>query len=193
MRYKFNENKDMGEVCMKNREKTIWITRTAAFIALLVVLQAVTAPLGNTIVTGTLVNAVLIVSVMTGGVMAGALVGGVSPFMAKLVGIGPLWSLIPFIALGNITLILVWHFVGNGQGRNRLLPEAAAVLAGAGAKFLVLYLGIVRLAVPVLLKLPQPQASVVSAMFSVPQLITALLGGVAALPVLGALRKAHIR
>ena len=29
---------------MNQREKTIWITRTAAFLALLVVLQAATAP-----------------------------------------------------------------------------------------------------------------------------------------------------
>ncbi len=49
---------------MNNREKTLWITRTAVFLALLVVMQAVTAPLGNTIVTGTLVNALLAVSVI---------------------------------------------------------------------------------------------------------------------------------
>ena len=50
---------------MSNREKTLWMTRTGAFIALLVVLQAATAPLGNTLVTGTLVNGLLAVSVMT--------------------------------------------------------------------------------------------------------------------------------
>ncbi len=176
---------------MKYREKTIWMTRTAAFIALVIVLQAVTAPLGNTLVTGTLVNAVLIVAVMTGGLLSGAGVGAVSPVMAKLVGIGPLWSLIPFIALGNMTLVLVWHLVGNGPWGRRFFPGAAAVLAGAGAKFLVLYIGIVRLAVPILLKLPQPQAAVVSGMFSVPQLITALLGGALALPVLGVLRRSR--
>ena len=37
-----------------NKGKTLWITRTAVFIALLVVLQAATASLGNTIITGLL-------------------------------------------------------------------------------------------------------------------------------------------
>ena len=51
---------------MNNRKKILWITRTAAFVALLVVVQGATAALGNTIVTGTLVNALLISAVMTG-------------------------------------------------------------------------------------------------------------------------------
>ena len=175
---------------MNNREKTLWITRTAVFLALLVVMQAVTAPLGNTIVTGTLVNALLAVSVMTCGVMSGATVAVVSPILAKLVGIGPLWALIPFIALGNIVFVLAWHFLGRRTGRNPYASGATAVAAAAAAKFLVLYLGIVRVAVPVLLGLPEPQASVVSHMFSLPQLVTALLGGLVALPVVRVLRKA---
>lgn len=175
---------------MNNREKTLWITRTAVFLALLVVIQAVTAPLGNTIVTGTLVNALLAVSVMTCGVMSGATVAVVSPILAKLVGIGPLWALIPFIALGNIVFVLAWHFLGRRTGGNSYASGATAVAAAAAAKFLVLYLGIVRVAVPVLLGLPEPQASVVSHMFSLPQLVTALLGGLVALPVVRVLRKA---
>ena len=34
------------------KERTLWITRTAVFIALLVVLQAATGALGSTIITG---------------------------------------------------------------------------------------------------------------------------------------------
>ncbi len=178
---------------MNNREKTLWITRTGIFVALLVVMQAVTAPLGNTIVTGTLVNALLAVSVMTCGVMSGATVAVVSPIMAKLVGIGPLWGIIPFIALGNIVLVLVWHFLGSRSQGNPYAAGLFAAGAAAVAKFLVLYLGIVRVAVPLLLRLPEPQASVVSHMFSLPQLVTALLGGLTALPVVRALRRAFLK
>lgn len=178
---------------MNNREKTLWITRTAVFIALLIVVQAVTAPLGNTLVTGTLVNALLIVSVMTCGAMSGATVAVVSPIMAKMVGIGPLWGLIPFIALGNIVLVLVWHFLGNRHMGTWYASGTAALAAAALAKFLTLYVGITRVAVPVLLRLPEPQASVVSGMFSLPQLITALLGGVVALPVIHAVRRAFLK
>lgn len=177
---------------MSYREKTLWITRTAVFVALLVVIQAVTAPLGNTIITGTLVNALLVISVMTCSVMSGATVAVISPVMAKLVGIGPLWGLIPFIALGNIVLVLVWHFLGNRDMGNRYTSGAIAVAAGAFAKFAVLYVVITKVAVPLLLKLPEPQASVISGMFSVPQLITALLGGAVALPVIYAVRRAFL-
>lgn len=169
--------------------KTFLITRTAAFIALLVVLQAATAPLGNTILTGTLVNALLIVSVRLCGIWSGGFVAILSPVMAKMVGIGPLWSLIPFIALGNMTFVLAWHFPWKGLPGPGYLKEILSLIAAASAKFAVLYLGIVRLAVPLVLKLPQPQAAVVSGMFSLPQLVTALLGGAVALPILGALKK----
>ena len=178
---------------MNNREKTLWITRTAVFIALLVVVQAVTAPLGNTIITGTLVNALLIISVMTCSVMSGATVAVISPIMAKLVGIGPLWGLIPFIALGKIVLVLVWHFMGNRDMGKWYASGTAVLVAAALAKFLTLYLGITKAAVPLLLRLPEPQASVISGMFSLPQLITALLGGVAALPVIHAVRRAFLK
>ena len=144
-------------------------------------------------VTGTLVNALLIVSVMTCGAMSGATVAVVSPIMAKMVGIGPLWGLIPFIALGNIVLVLVWHFLGNRHMGTWYASGTAALAAAALAKFLTLYVGITRVAVPLLLRLPEPQASVVSGMFSVPQLITALLGGVVALPAIHAVRRAFLK
>ena len=172
----------------ENMKKTAQITSTGALTALLVVLQAATAPLGNTLITGTLVNALLIVSVRSCGLWPGVFVSVLSPVMAKLVGIGPLWSLIPFIALGNTTLVLVWHFAGKGLRNRKYLAAVIPLAAGALAKAAVLYLGIVRLAVP-LLRLPQPQAAAISAMFSLPQLITALLGGILALPVCAVLKK----
>ena len=91
---------------LNNKRNILWITRTAIFIALLIVLQAATAPLGNIIVTGTIVNLLLIVSVMSCGLASGLTVAAISPVMAKFLGIGPLWSLIPFIAAGNAALVL---------------------------------------------------------------------------------------
>ena len=172
----------------KNMEKTAQIPFTGALTALLVVLQAATAPMGNTLVTGTLVNALLIVTVRSCGLWPGVFVSVLSPVMAKLVGIGPLWSLIPFIALGNTTLVLVWHFPGKALLGRKKLAAAISLTAGALAKAAVLYLGIVKLAVP-MLELPQPQAAVISGMFSLPQLITALLGGIVALPICALLKK----
>lgn len=167
------------------KERTLWITRTAVFIALLVILQVATGALGSTIITG-----LLIVSVMTCGMISGLCVAAISPVVAKLIGIGPLWSLIPFIMAGNITLILIWHFIGNRHWGHKYTASMIALATAAAAKFLVLYIGIVQIAVPLFLRLPEPQAAVISNMFAIPQMLTALLGGGVALLVLSSLRKA---
>ncbi|WP_343208430.1 ECF transporter S component [Anaerolentibacter hominis] len=173
---------------MKNT--ALWVTRTGVFIALLIVLQAVTTPLGTTLVTGSFVNMMLILSVMLCGFSSGAAVGLVSPVLAKCLGIGPFWSLIPFILAGNLTLIVIWYILGRKKGQGRFTWCLIACLTAAAAKFLVLYLGIVKIAVPLILELPQGQAAAVSGLFSVPQLITALAGGALAILLLPSLRKA---
>ncbi len=175
---------------LNNKEKILWITHTAIFIALLIVLQAATAVLGNIIITGTIVNLLLIVSVMTCGLSSGITVAVISPIMAKLLGIGPLWVLIPFIAAGNIVLILLWHFIGKHNRGHKYVAYITALIVAAMAKFSVLYIGIVQIAVPFFLGLPEPQASVISKMFSIPQIITALAGGIIATMILPSLKKA---
>ena len=139
---------------------------------------------------GSVVNMLLVVSVMTCGMMSGLCVAVISPTMAKLIGIGPLWSLIPFIVVGNITFVLIWYFIGNRHWGQKYTSLIIALAVAAAAKFLALYIGIVQIAVPLLLKLPEPQAAVISSMFSIPQLITALLGGGMALLILTPLKRA---
>jgi hypothetical protein len=173
------------------RPKLLWITRTGVFIAMLIAWQAVTAPLKNTLLTGSVVNLLLILSVLLCGVSSGVAVAALSPVMAKLLQIGPLWSLIPLIALGNIVFVLLWRFIATRQR-----PEAqttrhlTAAIVAALAKFATLYCLIVRLAVPLWLQLPEPQAQMISATFSVPQLFTASIGGAAACLVLPFLTRA---
>ena len=175
---------------MNNKTRILWITRTAVFTALIIVLQAVTAALGNTLLTGSIVNLLLIVTVMTSGYASGLTVALISPVVAKLVGIGPLWELIPFISIGNITLVSIWRFLGNKKNWKPAVTYIITLACAAVAKFLVLYAGIVLFAVPILLKLPDPQAGVVSSMFSFPQLFTALIGGGIASVILPTLKKA---
>lgn len=175
---------------MTQISETNWITRTAALLALLVGLQAATSAFGNTILTGTVVNLTLILAVMACGIKAGLSVALLSPIAAKLIGIGPLWSLLPFIAAGNLVLVLIWHVVGNQSWK---YAHIAALILAATAKFLVLFIGIVQFAVPLLLKLPEPQGTIISNLFSLPQLVTALLGGAAALFILPLLRRALMK
>ncbi|MDR3277522.1 MAG: hypothetical protein LBT12_02010 [Oscillospiraceae bacterium] len=157
----------------------VWrLAAAGILLALLVAWQAATAPIGITILTGSGVNLILAVAAIAVGARYGALISLISPVAAKLVGIGPLWEIIPFIALGNIVLVLIWHFLGKGSRSYARLGLTAVV--AAAVKFAVLYLGIVRIMIPLVLELPEKQTGVISATFSVPQLITALIGGVLA-------------
>jgi len=133
-------------------------------------------------VTGPLVNALLLVTAMRLGAGQAIVVGMITPLGAALRGVLPLSLvvMIPFIALGNATLVGV--FVGLRQ-RNEWL----ALGLGAVAKFALLYAAVTVLVVnplylsvaganqPVLL----PQAMI--NMMRWPQLATALTGGVLAL------------
>ena len=172
---------------MKNKS-VLWITTTAVFVALLIGVQFATAPLSQ-FVTGPLVNLILIISVMTCGFASGLTVAFISPVFAKLLGIGPLWPIIPFIMAGNIVLILVWHTIGKMKFANKYVVRIVALIAAAVCKFAVLYIGIVQVAIPLFLNLPDAQRAVISGMFSFPQLITALIGGVLATAILPVLEK----
>ena len=153
-------------------------------------LQTVTAPLGNSLVTGSVVNLMLIISVMTCGLTSGLSVAVVSPIMAKFIGIGLLWSLIPFIAAGNVVLVLLWHFIGNQDMGRKYASYIVSLVCAAIIKFLVLYIGIVQIAVPMFLGLSEQQAAVISNMFSISQFFTTLIGGIFAILLLPRLRKA---
>jgi uncharacterized membrane protein len=171
-------------------KRILWITRAGILVALLVILQAATIPLGNNIVTGIIVNMMLIISVMTCGLTAGLAVGAVSPVLPTLLGFGPTWPLIPFIAAGNMVLVLLWHIIGNRNIGKKYTAQIIAAPIAAIAKFTVLYSGIVRIAVPYILNLPEQQAKVMSYLFSYPQIITATAGGVCAAILLPILKKA---
>jgi len=173
---------------MFKHEKVLWITRTAFLIGLTVVSQAMTLQLGNQIITGSIVNLMLIIAVMTCGLTTGLTVSVFTPVLPTLLGFGPMWPVVPFIAAGNMALVTVWHFIGNRNIVNAYISYGIAAAAAAAAKFTVLYLGIVQIAVPYILGLPAGNA--LSVMFSYPQLITAGLGGACAAVLLPLLLKA---
>ena len=148
-----------------------------------------TAQFGQ-IITGSLVNLILIVSVMTCGLSVGLSVALVSPVAAKLLSIGPLWSIIPFILIGNATLVVLWHYIGRIRRLNHVTAYIIALITAAAAKFTVLYIGIVKIAIPFLLNLQDKQAAAVSSIFSLPQLLTASIGGIVAVIILPLIHKA---
>lgn len=166
-------------------KKTLFITRTAAMLALLIVLQAATKNLGQ-FVTGSCVNAVLTAATLLGGFASGLIVAVVSPFLAFLLGIGPkLIEVVPAIAIGNLALVLIlWAIKGDGA-----LNRALKWLAASVGKFLVLYLLVIQLLCRVM-TLPEKMTATFSTMFSWPQLVTALIGSGIMLLILPILQKA---
>lgn len=157
-------------------KKTLWVCRTAVMIAVLVALQFATKAMGQ-FVTGSCVNMVLVVATLCGGFWCGFATALVSPFLAYLLGIGPaLIQLVPAIALGNISLVAIYALIYKKVADKVWLRDVLAVVLAAAVKLAVLFLLIVKILIP-LLALPDKQAAMMSAMFSWPQLVTALIGG----------------
>ena len=170
---------------MKN-SKSLWICRTALMTALLLVLQLVTKPMGQ-LVTGSCVNAVLAVAALIGGLSSGLCVAVLSPFFAFLLGIGPqFFPLTPAIAAGNSALVvLLWLICRDSFSLPRRILGWLCASAG---KFALLYILIVKL-ICSFMPLADKQIATFSAMFSWPQLITALTGSALALIIVPRIKK----
>lgn len=172
---------------MENKKlSTAWITKTAVGIALVVVAQligkmipAIAVIFGpfsvSQLITGTLVNFILVMMVLTVGVSSGITVGILSSILATLIGVGPIFPIItPFIAIGNAVLVVCYYFIYKEESTVRF---CTAILGAAIAKCAFL-----SVTVPFILNyipdMKEPQAKMLTIMFSWPQGITALCGGI---------------
>lgn len=152
-----------------------WLSRTAILLAIALVFQMGGFP---QFITGPLINAVLYLAAMIVGWQGGMLIGILTPVIASIRGIlpPPLTPLIPFIALGNSILVILFFWL---QSKNKI----AGIIIASCVKFLLL-VGAVKLVVQV----PPPIAQ----MMSLPQLITALAGGAIALVLAHFFKKTNI-
>lgn len=174
------------------KKRILWITETAAMLALLVVLQALTKPLGQ-LVTGSCVNTVLAVTVLFCGLGSGITVALISPVCAYLLGIAPQVLTVPVIMLGNAAFVAVLRLVSGKQ----IWKNVLAWLAAALCKFTLLYAlvkyGICGILAEGLLAqglLKTPMLTALPATFGAMQLVTALIGGGLALLLVPVLKKA---
>lgn len=167
--------------------KIKWITRGAAAIALIVTVQLATKSLGQQLITGSLVNLVLALSTLLFGWSVGAAAAVVSPFVAFLLGINAQIVVVPAIAVGNVTYVLVIallakllksvRFSGK-QKVSEFIRHLIAVIAGALCKFGIQYLLIVEWIAPAFL--PAKAQAVMVVNFGIIQFFTACIGGVLA-------------
>lgn len=176
------------------KDKILWITRTGMLAALLIALQWLTAgtsAFAGQYITGSCVNAVLAVAALAAGLWSGVVVAILSPFCAFLLGIGPqLIQIVPAIALGNLVFVLAMHFF-VGTKPKPVLNQAVGLALSAVAKFAMLYIAVVKVFIPVMgPALKEKQIATFTAMFSYPQMITALIGGALALLIVPVIRKA---
>ena len=182
-----------------------WITETAVMLALLICLQWVGSfvpdQMTKQLITGSLVNCVLAVTVLVAGMGSGITVALISPVCAFLFGIAPNFVTVLPIMVGNVCYVVLLWLIAR-KGRRFTWRQPVALVSAASVKFGVLYLLVVQvicgvasnallgkkvgdtivLAPPMLQKLP--------AMFTWPQLFTALIGGTVALLIVPVLRKA---
>ena len=173
------------------KKTTLWVARTAVLLAVLLVLQVVTKPLGQ-FVTGSCVNLVLAVAALCGGLWCGVVVAALSPFFAFLLQIAPMpILLVPGVACGNLVLVLVLYFAAyrlvGGAGKTAL--RYAAAVGAAAAKFVTLWLVVTKLLIP-LAGLPEQKAAAMTATFTWPQLVTALIGGLVGVSIAPVIRRA---
>jgi len=170
------------------KERIQFITRTALLLALTLVFQ-MTRPLFPpnlaSFAVGSLVNASLLVSVGMVGLWGGLIISIIAPIVAFFQQqIKFIW-MVPIVAVGNA--IIVWLFA-----LVRKRKEWLALLIGAVAKFLFLWIAMVQLAIP-LSGLKGPAAQVMSLSFSWPQLVTGIIGGIIAISVLRVLERTFRR
>lgn len=181
------------------------ITETAVMLALLICLQWVgsfiPAPAVKQIVTGSFVNCVLAVTVLFVGLWGGTAVALISPICAYLLGIAPNFITVLPIMLGNFSFVLLLHVL-LGKSLKPVWKQPVAVAVAAVVKFGILYGLVVELIcgsasslflgkkIGNTILLAPKMLTMLPAMFTWPQLITALIGGSLALLILPTLKKA---
>ncbi|OQY40686.1 ECF transporter S component [Candidatus Atribacteria bacterium 4572_76] len=140
------------------------ITRTGILLAVALVVQMGGFPQP---ITGPLINTVLYLAALLVGSWGGIIIGVCTPVIAFMRGIlpAPLGPMIPFIALGNGVLVIVFSLL---KGKNKIFGIIIASLA----KYLILFT-----AVSFIVDVPDKIAQIMS----LPQLFTALSGGVIAM------------
>lgn len=155
------------------------ITRTALMLALTIVFQVIGRyiPLGpnSNFIVGPLVNACLLITASLVGIFGASFIAIAAPFGALLTGATVPLPFVPFVALGNLVLVVAFYFICKKN-------FTVGVITAAVVKFLTLYASIIVFTN--MAKIPAKKASAMIFTFGWPQLVTALTGGVIAFIVI---------
>lgn len=146
--------------------------KTFAYFSLLFLSIFLPSIIHQQAITGPLVNAILLIATMVLGSSAALTIGLIPSVVALSRGLLPLAlaPIVPFIMLSNAVYVMIFSGV---EKKN----FTTAVIVASVSKFALLYFVSQYLLTALL---PQKFLSNASAMFSWPQLITALTGGLIA-------------
>jgi hypothetical protein len=167
--------------------KVHFLTRTALLLAVAIAFQLFgkLIPYNNFIV-GPVVNAVLLVATAAAGFWSGTAISVIAPLVSAFTNKAPIAPLViafsPFIIIGNIIIVLAFYLLTKRKSGNALTGQVLGVVAGSVLKFGFLY-GAITVFTSLVDMKPQ-QAAALTSLFSWPQLITAVIGGVIAIIVL---------
>lgn len=182
-----------------NNKKTItWVAEAGLLLALLVVVQLLSfavpksVPLVSQLFTGSLVNLVLIVGAGSVGFSGTAIAAILSPVLALIFGQLAFPQMVPVVAIGNLVIVaVIWAFFRNNGKLSKGSAfglNIAGIAVGAVAKTAFLWAATSLLIVPIFFVGKAAIGQKLAMMFSWPQLVTAIIGGILALIVLPPIR-----
>jgi hypothetical protein len=156
--------------------KTLFITRLVVLLAITLAIGLIGLPQP---ITGPFINFMLILTTMMISAPAGLIMGCITPLLALLRGQlpAPLAAMVPFIILANLLFVLCFALLKTGNvltAAHYYLRNGLAIFAAAALKFVVLFAS-ARFIFPLLLGKTIPEKLI--SILTLPQLITALLGG----------------
>lgn len=163
------------EIFMNTNSKNL--IRASMLLAFAVVFQILgrNIPQVNQLLVGPVVNSVLIIAACMCGLGLAIAVGSLTPIIALAVGQlpGAFAPFIPFIIIGNAIFIIVFYFIKSYGNMGKYAGIAFAALIKAG----FLFLSASKLIHILNLSIPPKLAAKLVIMMGIPQLVTAIIGG----------------
>lgn len=154
------------------------LVRSGLFLAIAIVFQLLgkALPQISQFLVGPIVNAVLILTVLVCGVWYGIALGVLTPVLAWLLGqlAAPFGPFVPFIIIGNAIFVIIFYLF-----RNQKYGQLIGIVLGAFFKFLFLFVS-AKFIAKTLSLVPAKMLSKLAFAMGLPQLITALIGGLIA-------------
>lgn len=173
---------------MNVQEETKHLVTSALLLAIAVIIQLLgkSIPQISQFLVGPTVNAILLLTVYFAGHKYGILVGGLTPLLAFVTTVlaPAMWPFVPFIALGNIIYVILFTVLKKMKN-----GDIMGVVFGSVAKFLFLSYSATKLIDSIAPDMPAAVREKLAVAMGMPQLITALTGGAAAIILYQLLKK----